>query len=232
MIKYNRVLLKVSGESLAGDKRFGISEDSLMVLAKQIKSIVSLGVQVGVVVGGGNFWRGRQSVDMDRGSSDYVGMLATVMNCIAVGDALNKVGVENKLISALKIDKVAKTYSIPEVLTFLEQGKVVLFAAGTGLPYFSTDTTASLRACEIHADAVLCAKNIDGVYDSDPKINPNAVKFDSLTYADVLEKDLKALDQTAIAMCREYSLPIVVFQNCDNAILDVVCGKNVGTIIK
>ncbi|MBR2974756.1 MAG: UMP kinase, partial [Clostridia bacterium] len=118
------------------------------------------------------------------------------------------------------------------VLTFLEQGKVVLFAAGTGLPYFSTDTTASLRACEIHADAVLCAKNIDGVYDSDPKVNPNAVKFDFLTYAEVLEKDLNALDQTAIAMCREYNLPIVVFENCDNAILDVVCGKKVGTIIK
>lgn len=231
MAKYKRILLKVSGEALANESRTGIDNQEVGKLALQIKRLHDNGVQVGVVVGGGNFWRGRQSEDMDRGTADYIGMLATVMNSLALGSALQSNNVPVKVVSALSIDKVAETYFLPNVLKYLDENIVVVFGAGTGSPYFSTDTTATLRACEIHADAVLCAKNIDGVYDSDPRTNPKAKKFDNLTYHEVLAKNLKVLDFTATAMCMEYKIPLLVFGK-DADILDVVNGKNVGTIIK
>lgn len=232
MAQYKRILLKISGEALSGENKSGIDNAETLNIAKQIADVTKLGVQVGVVVGGGNFWRGRQSEDMDRGTADYIGMLATMMNSLALGSALSSLGVDNKVVSALAMDKIAETYLLPNALKYLDEGKVVIFGAGTGSPYFSTDTTATLRACEIHADAVLCAKNIDGVYDSDPKVNPKAKKFDKLTYAEVLAKNLKVLDLTATAMCMEYGMPLLVFgKDTPNAIADAVCGKKIGTII-
>ncbi len=232
MAQYKRILLKLSGEAMSQEGGSGIDNAQTLRTAKQIADVTKLGVQVGVVVGGGNFWRGRQSEDMDRGTADYIGMLATMMNALALGSALTALGVPNKVVSALSIDKVAETYFLPNVLQYLEQGKVVIFGAGTGSPYFSTDTTAALRACEIHAGAVLCAKNIDGVYDSDPKINANAKKFDKLTYKEVLARNLKVLDFTATAMCMEYGIPLIVFGKDEkDAICNVVLGKKIGTTI-
>lgn len=233
MIKYKRILLKVSGEALADASRHGISNPELMRLANDIKTVYDMGVQIGIVVGGGNFWRGRSSESMDRGTADYIGMLATCMNALALGNALTEVGVNNKVVTSLAMDKIAETYLLPSVLKYLDEGRVVVFGGGTGCPYFSTDTTATLRALEIHADAVICAKNIDGVYDSDPNVNPNAVKFDELTFAEVLERNLKVLDLTATAMCREYGLPLIMFhKDHKNGLAEAVQGKKIGTIIK
>ena len=230
MIKYKRILLKVSGEALSAGH--GIDDAAIKRVTRQIKSVVDLGVQVGVVVGGGNFWRGRQNGTMDRATADYIGMLATVMNALALSEGLSACGVENEVVTAIAMDNIAKPYFLPDVLEYLEQGKVVVFGAGTGSPYFSTDTASALRACEIHADAMLCAKNIDGIYDSDPKGNPDAKKYDSLTYDKVLKDNLKALDLTAVAMCREYGMPVVAFgMNVENGIVKVVCGEKIGTTI-
>ncbi len=230
MLKYKRILLKVSGEALSSGH--GIDDSAVKNVARQIKSVVDLGVEVGVVVGGGNFWRGRQNNTMDRGTADYIGMLATVMNALALGEGLTSCGVENRVVTALAMDKIAEPYFLPKVLKYLEQGKVVVFGAGTGSPYFSTDTTSALRACEIHADALLCAKNIDGVYDSDPKFNSKAHKYDTLTYTKVLTDNLKALDLTAVAMCREYNIPVVAFgMDVEDGIVKVVCGEKIGTTI-
>lgn len=231
-IKYKRIILKISGEAMATEDS-NIDVASVKKIALQIQQVVSMGVEVGIVVGGGNFWRGRNSKDMNRATADYIGMLATVMNSIALGDILRSVGVDNKVVSSMFMDKIAEAYYLPTVLDYLKEGKVVIFAGGCGAPFFSTDTTATLRACEIGADAVLAAKSVDGVYDSDPSVNTTAKKYEQLSYQDILSKGLKALDLTATAMASEHSIPIIVFsKDIDNSIADVVCGKKIGTIIK
>ena len=200
---------------------------------KQLKEIVGLGVQVGVVVGGGNFWRGRTNASMDRSTADSIGMLATVMNGLTLGAALTNCGVDNRVVSALSIDKAVETYYLPDVEKYLNDGKIVVFVGGTGSPYFSTDTALSLRACETHADAIFYLKNIDGVYDSDPKLNPNARKYDEITFDKIISDNLKAMDMTAMAMCREYGLKVVALGKDEpNGILRVLKGEKIGTIIK
>ena len=231
MTKYKRILLKISGEALS-DGHVNIHGDSTASLAAQIKQIAGLGVELGVVVGGGNVWRGRAIDGMDRATADYIGMLATVMNGLALGEALTACGVDNKVVSSFAIDKVCETYFLPNVKQYLKEGKVVIFVGGTGSPYFSTDTAASLRACEIHADALICLKAVDGIYDSDPTLNKNAVKFDQVSYDKVIADNLTALDLTAIAMCREFGVKIVTIgKNEQNGIIRVLKGEKIGTII-
>ena len=186
---YNRVLLKVSGEALAGEQRFGINEEMTRKVAKQVKEIHDLGVEVAIVVGGGNFWRGRTSKDMDRATADYMGMLATVMNSLALQDALLAIGVKARVQTAIDMTEIAEPYARRKALAHLEQGSIVIFGAGTGSPFFSTDTTAALRAAEMDVDAILLAKNVDAVYDKDPAIHADAKKFSRLTHMEVVEKD-------------------------------------------
>lgn len=232
MAKYNRVIIKISGEALSTNK-FGIQNPAVEVVAQQIKSVVDKGVEVGVVVGGGNFWRGRTSQSMDRAKADYIGMLATVMNGLALGEALSAIGIDNHVVSSLAIDKVCETFFLPNVLNYLNNKQVVIFVGGTGNPYFSTDSAASLRACEVHADAILCAKAVDGIYDSDPGSNPHAKKYDEISYDKVIADNLKAMDLTSIAMCREYGVKLVVFSKDEpNGLARVVEGEKLGTIVK
>ena len=232
MKKYERIVLKVSGEDLAGAQSHGISNDGVVAVAEQIKQVVQLGVQLGVVVGGGNFWRGRTCDDMNRATADYIGMMATVMNALALGEGLSAIGVKNKVVSSLAIDKVCETYFLPNVLRYLAEGYVVIFAGGTGSPFFSTDTCASLRACEIGADAMFCAKAIDAVYDSDPAINPNAIRFDEITFDHIIANNLKVLDLTSVAMCREFGMPVVVYGKDEpNGIIRLLQGEKLGTVI-
>lgn len=231
MAKYKRILLKISGEALSDGKN-NISGESTATLAGQIKQIVSTGVQLGIVIGGGNFWRGRTNDTMDRATADYIGMLATVMNGLAIGEALTAVGVDNRVVSSFAIDKVAEPYFLPNVKRYLDDGKVVIFVGGTGSPYFSTDTAASLRACEIHADAMFCLKAVDGIYDSDPKVNKSAKKYDEISFDKVIADNLKALDLTAIAMCREYGLKVVALGKDEkDGVLRVLNGEKLGTVI-
>ena len=232
MKKYERIVLKVSGEALAGSKSHGIANDGVVAVAEQIKNVVELGVKVGVVVGGGNFWRGRTCDDMNRATADYIGMMATVMNGLALGEGLSAIGVKNKVVSSLAIDKVCETYFLPNVLKYLAEGYVVIFVGGTGSPFFSTDTCASLRACEISADAMFCAKAIDAVYDSDPAINPNAVRYDEISFDQVIADNLKILDLTSVAMCREFGMPVVVYSKDEpNGIIRLLMGEKLGTVI-
>lgn len=231
MTKYNRILIKISGEALSNG--FGIDQDKVNEVALQLKQIAQTGVQLGVVVGGGNFWRGRTSTQMDRPTADYIGMLATCMNGLALNSALNYVGVASHVVSSLNLEKVAEPFYLPTVLGYLKSNQVVVFVGGTGSPFFSTDTAASLRACEINADALFCLKNIDGIYDSDPKVNPNAVKYDQLSYDKIIADNLKALDLTAVAMCREFSLQVVALGKDEpDGIVRVLNGEKLGTIIK
>lgn len=230
--KYKRILLKISGESLAGEKRHGFSADALTATAKQVAELNKLGVEVGVVVGGGNFWRGREGDEMDRTTADYMGMLATVINALALSDALERCGVESRVMTAMQIDKIGEPYNVKVAKRYLSEGKVVVFGGGTGNPFFSTDTGASLRACEIEAEVLLLAKNIDGIYDSDPKVNSNAKKFDKLTYDEYVAKGLRALDTSAVVMCKENGLKIHAFGNLDdNSIVDAVCADAEGTVV-
>lgn len=232
MTKYKRIIIKVSGETLSKGK-FGLDENKVKKLAMQLKSIVGRGVQLAVVVGGGNFWRGRSIAEMERSVADNIGMLATVMNGLALGEALSSVGVSNKVVSSIGIDKIVEQYSFAKVNEYLNDGNVVVFVGGTGLPYFSTDTTLALRACEIHADAVFFVKNVDGVYDSDPNLNSSAKKLDELTYDKIIADNLNAMDMTAMAMCREYGVTsIVVGMNEHDAVLRVLDGEKLGTVIK
>lgn len=232
MTKYKRILIKVSGEALSNGG-VGIDFANVELLAKQLKDIVNLGVQVGVVVGGGNFWRGRTSEKMNRATADYIGMLATVMNGLALGEALSACGVENRVVSAIAMDKVAEPYFLPNVRRYLSENKLIVFVGGTGSPYFSTDTALTLRACEIQADAIFALKNIDGIYDSDPKLNPNAKKYDVISCDKVIADNLKAMDLTAIAMCREYGITtVVVGKDEPDSIVRVLKGEKLGTIIK
>lgn len=232
MNKYKRIVLKVSGEALAGGANHGISNDGVVAVAQQIKKVVDLGVELGVVVGGGNFWRGRTCDDMNRATADYIGMMATVMNALALGEGLTAAGVKNKVVSSLAIDKVCETYFLPNVQKYLAEGYVVIFAGGTGSPFFSTDTCASLRACEIGADAMFCAKAIDAVYDSDPAKNPNAVRFDEITFDKIIADNLKVLDLTSVAMCREFGMPVVVYGKDEpDGIIRLLKGEKLGTVI-
>ena len=217
--KYNRVLLKLSGESLAGDEKKGINFDIVETFCKSIKKCVDAGVQVAIVVGGGNFWRGRSSGKMDRTRADHMGMLATTINALGVGDTLEQEGVDVRVMTAISMPQVAEPYIRNRAVRHLEKGRVVIFGCGTGNPFFSTDTAAALRAVEIDADIIMKATMVDGVYDSDPKKNPNAKKYDKVTYDEVLANNLAVMDSTAASLCKE---PDNIFR--------AVCGENIGTI--
>ena len=230
--KYKRVLLKLSGEALAGEKGFGLDEKTLDGIASTIKECVDMGVQIAVVVGGGNFWRGRTGENMDRTRADHMGMLATVINSLALYDAFERQGIPTRVQTAIEMRQIAEPYIRGRALRHLEKGRVVIFGCGTGNPFFSTDTTAALRAAEIDAEAILLAKKVDGVYDSDPAVNKNAVRFDSITYIEVLNKGLGVMDTTATSLCMDNKMPIRVFglDNPEN-IKRVLCGEEIGTLV-
>ena len=233
--KYKRVLLKVSGEALAGEKHTGLDFDVIGQVCDVVKEAVAMGVQVGVVIGGGNFWRGvKDGADkMQRSHADSMGMLATVMNCIAVADHLEKKGVGARVLSAVEMPKFCEYYTYDAANRYLNEGKVVFFAAGTGNPYFSTDTGAVLRGVEIEADAILLAKNVDAIYSADPNVDPTAVKFDSLTYDEVLARHLKATDTTAMTLAMDNHMTLVCFALKDpNNIIRVLKGEKIGTTVK
>ena len=229
---YKRVLLKLSGEALAGDKGFGINNDVVNEIAVAIKKIQEIGVEVSVVVGGGNFWRGRTSEGMDRTTADYIGMLATVMNSMALQDALENIDVQTRVQTAIEMRQIAEPYIRRKAVRHLEKDRVVIFGAGTGKPYFSTDTAASLRAAEMEAEVILLAKNVDAVYDKDPKVHADAVKFDELTYLEVLQRELKVMDSTATSLCMDNKIPIHVFELSTDNIIKAVMGEKIGTIVK
>lgn len=232
---YKRILLKLSGEGLMGDKAFGMSAEVIDNLAEQIKGVHNKGVEVCVVVGGGNIFRGAKeaSKGMNRTVADHVGMLATVMNALYIQNALEKIGVQARVLSGLNIPEVCEHYIYRRALRHLEKGRVVIFAAGTGNPYFTTDTGATLRASEMQCDVILKSTQVDGVYDSDPKKSPNAKRYEVVSYDEVIEKQLKVMDITAIALAKENNIPIVVFaQNGDDALAKVVAGEGKFTIIK
>ena len=226
-VKYQRVVIELSGEALANENGTGIDSKKLEAVCKGIKDVSELGVDVGIVIGGGNFWRGRQADSkMNRSTADHIGMLATIMNALAIQDTLEQLGTPVRVQTALTITKVAEPYILRKAVRHLEKGRVVIFACGTGNPFFSTDTGAALRACEIDADALLLAKNVDGVYDSDPKLNPEAKKFDKLTYMEVISKGLKAMDTTSITMCMDNDMPIIVFSLMEeNSLVKAVKGE-------
>lgn len=231
---YKRIVLKLSGEALAGNEKTGIDNEVIKSIAKRVKTVTEMGVEVGIVVGGGNFWRGRDSLNIQRATSDYMGMLGTVMNALALQDALEKMDVLTRVQTSIEMRAVAEPYIRRRAIRQLEKKMVVIFAAGTGNPYFSTDTTAALRAAEINAEAILLAKKgVDGIYDSDPKINKEAKKFDKLSYLDILSKNLKIMDATATSLCMDNNIPLVVFgiDDPDN-IVRVVEGERIGTIVK
>lgn len=226
----NRVLLKLSGEALAGDKKTGFDEATVLDVARQVKQVVDSGIQVAIVIGGGNFWRGRTSENMDRTKADQIGMLATVMNCIYVSDIFRHVGMKTEVFTPFVCGAFTTLFSKDKAVEALEQGKVVFFAGGTGHPYFSTDTGAVLRAIEIEADAMLLAKAIDGIYDSDPKVNPKAVKYDEISIQEIIDKKLMAVDLTASIMCLENRMPMLVFGlNEENSIVETLSGTFTGT---
>ena len=231
---YQRVLLKLSGEALMGKRSFGIDAETVSFVASEIREVVALGVQLGVVVGGGNIFRGLESdaYGIERTSADYMGMLATVINSMALQSALEKQHVSTRVQSAIEMKQVAEPYIQKRAIRHLEKGRVVIFAAGTGNPYFTTDTAASLRAMEIKADVLMKATKVDGVYDKDPVLNKNAQKFGRITYTDVLTRDLKVMDATAISLCRDHQLLIVVFNMQEKGnIKRSICGQPVGTIV-
>ncbi|MBR4800087.1 MAG: UMP kinase [Clostridia bacterium] len=232
-VKYRRVVIKLSGEALAGENGTGIDPKKLEKVCHQIVEVSNLGVDVGIVIGGGNFWRGRQADSkMNRSTADQIGMLATIMNALAIQDTLEQMGAPVRVQTALTITKVAEPYILRKAVRHLEKGRIVIFACGTGNPFFSTDTGAALRACEIDADALLLAKNVDGVYDSDPKLNPNAKKFDKLSYMEVISRGLKAMDTTSITMCMDNDMPIIVFSLMEkDSLLKAVRGETAGATV-
>jgi uridylate kinase len=232
-VVYKRVVLKISGEALAGNKGFGIDFDTVNRIADEIKEVKEMGVQIGLVVGGGNIWRGREGIGMDRTTADHMGMLATVINALALQDALEQRGVPTRVQTAIEMRAIAEPYIRRRAIRHLEKGRVVIFAAGTGNPFFSTDTAASLRAAEIDAEVILLAKKVDGVYDKDPNKYKDAVKFKELSYLDVLNKGLGVMDSTATSLCMDNKIPIIVFDlTTYGNIKKVVTGKDIGTIVK
>ncbi len=230
--KYKRVLLKLSGEALAKGKGFGLNFDIVAEICKAVKQCVDMGVEIGIVVGGGNFWRGREGGKMDRTRADHMGMLATTINSLALADGLEQEGVEVRVQTAIDMKEIAEPYIRNRATRHLEKGRVVVFGCGTGNPFFSTDTGAALRAAEIEADIIMKATMVDGVYDSDPKSNPDATKYDHISFHDVLNKDLAVMDSTAASLCKDNDIPILVFSidEPDN-IYKAVCGETVGTLV-
>lgn len=229
---YKRVLLKISGEALSGGTGFGINSDVVSEISLGIKKLNDVGVEVAVVVGGGNFWRGRTSQGMDRTTADYIGMLATVMNAMALQDSLENIGVPTRVQTGIEMNKVAEPYIRRRAVRHLEKGRVVIFGAGTGNPYFSTDTAAALRAAEMEADVILLAKNVDAVYDKDPKEHPDAKKFTKLSYMEVINRELKVMDSTATSLCMDNKITIKVFELNTENIIKVVYGEDVGTTVE
>ena len=233
--KYKRVLLKISGEALAGDKHFGLDFQVMGRVADVIKECSAMGVEIGVVIGGGNFWRGVKNGEgyIERSRADHMGMLATAMNCMAMADVLEQKGVDVRVMTSLEIRAVAEPYIRARAIRHLEKGRVVIFGAGTGNPYFSTDTAAVLRAAEIDADVILLAKNVDGVYSADPVKDPTAVKYDSISYDEVLAQHLMVMDTTATSLSMDNHIPVLLFALKDpENIIRALCGENVGTIVK
>ena len=231
--KYKRILLKLSGESLAGAQTHGIDFDTVLKICRPIRDLSRMGVQIGIVVGGGNFWRGRSSGKMDRTRADHMGMLATTINALGVADALEQLGVDVRVQTAIAMQQIAEPYIRNRAVRHLEKGRVVVFGCGTGNPFFSTDTAAALRAAEIDADIILKATMVDGVYDRDPKQDPAAVKFDRITYLDVLNKNLQVMDSTAATLCKDNHIPILVFSISDpENIVRAVCGEPLGSTVK
>ena len=230
--KYKRIIIKISGEALGGEKGTGFDQKTIDYVVDQILAAHGMGIQVAIVVGGGNIWRGRQGKEMERVTADHMGMLATVINALALQDAIERRGVPVRVQTALTISRVAEPYILRKALNHLEKGRIVIFACGTGNPFFSTDTAVALRAAEINADLILLAKNVDGIYDSDPKVNPNAKKYDKLTYDEYVRKGLRALDTSAVVMCKENGLKIHAFGNLDdNSIVDAVFSDTAGTVV-
>lgn len=231
--KYKRIMLKISGEALAGDRGFGLDQPTIDAIAQKIKECYDMGVEIAIVVGGGNFWRGRTGEGMDRSRADHMGMLATVINSLALLDALEQLGVETRVQTAIEMRQIAEPYIRLKAARHLQKGRVVIFACGTGNPFFSTDTTAALRAAEIDAEVILLAKKVDGVYDSDPNINPNAKKYSSLSFIDVLNQGLGVMDSTATSLCMDNDIPIVVFGLDDpENIKRAVMGEEIGTVVR
>ena len=232
-IKYKRVLLKLSGEAIGGEEKKGVDANTLGKICDQVKNMVDLGVEVAIVVGGGNFWRGRYGHQMERTTSDYMGMLATAMNGLALQDSLEARGLSTRLQTAIEMRQIAEPYIKRKAIKHLEKGRVVIFACGTGNPFFTTDTAAALRSAEIEAEVILLAKTIDGVYSADPKEDKTAVKYDEITYLDILNKDLKVMDSTATSLCRDNQIPLIVFGiNEPENMIKIVKGEKIGTIVK
>ncbi len=232
MAKYKRVVLKISGEALAGEDKSGINAKVVDHVVKQLAAIHRSGIETAIVLGGGNFWRGRQGTNMDRTTADHMGMLATIINSLALQDALEREGVPTRVQTALTVPQVAEPYILRKALRHFEKGRIVIFACGTGNPFFTTDTGAALRAAEIGADAVLMAKNIDGVYDSDPKKNPAAKKYDEISYMEIINKGLSLMDTTSITMCMENKIPVIAFALSEkDGILKAAKGEKTGTLV-
>ena len=233
-MKYKRILLKLSGEALAGDESHGIDPDIVNGICDKVKEIIEMGVEVSIVVGGGNFWRGaRNGQKMDRSAADYMGMLATAMNGLALQDALEARGVQTRVQTAIEMREIAEPYIKRKAIKHLGRGRVVIFACGTGHPFFSTDTAAALRAAETDSEVILLAKTIDGVYSADPKLDKSAVKYDEISYIDILNKDLKVMDSTATSLCRDNKMPLLVFAISDpENIVRAVKGEKIGTVVK
>ena len=230
--KYKRVLIKLSGEALAGEDKFGVNPEMTAKTAAQIKEIHDQGVQIAIVVGGGNFFRGRTGKNIDRATADYMGMLATVMNALALQDSLLSIGCDAKVMTAIEIRDMAEGYSRRKALDYLDDNKVVIFGGGTGSPFFSTDTTAALRAAEMNAEVILLAKNIDAVYSEDPNANPDAERYEELTYMDIVEKELRVMDLTAATLCKDNDIQLYVFAMAEEGnLMKVINGENVGTLI-
>lgn len=233
---YKRIILKLSGEAMAGDTKFGINPKTIQEIAKEIKEVHELGVELAIIIGGGNIWRGEtgEAMGMDRAQADYIGMLATIMNGLALQDSLESIGVPTRVQTAINMSEVAEPYIRRRAVRHLEKGRVVIFSGGTGSPYFSTDTTAALRAAEVDADVIMMAKNnVDGVYSADPNIEQDAVKYDELTYLDVINKSLNVMDSTASSLSMDNEIPLVVFKlNEEGNIKRVILGENIGTNIR
>lgn len=232
-LKYKRILLKLSGEALAGEEKTGISPQVVDTITDEVKELMDLGVEVAIVVGGGNFWRGKYGHNMEKTTSDYMGMLATTINALALQDALEAKGMYTRVQTAIEMREIAEPYIKRRATRHLDKGRIVIFACGTGNPFFTTDTGAALRAAEIEAEVILVAKTIDGVYSADPKLDPNAVKYDEITYLDILNKDLKVMDSTAASLCKDNNIPLIVFAMTEKGnMVKAVKGEKVGTLVK
>ena len=230
--KYKRVILKISGEALAGEQKFGLNQTTIDGICDVIKQCRDMGAEIGIVVGGGNFWRGRSGKDMDRTRADHMGMLATTINALAIADSLEDKGVPTRVQTGIEMRQIAEPYIRGKAVRHLEKGRVVVFACGSGNPFFSTDTAAALRAAEIGADIILLAKNVDAVYDSDPNINPDAVKYDTLDYISILNSRLGVMDSTATSLCMDNNIPILVFGiNDPHNVIRAIMGEKIGTMV-